>query len=79
MSELKPIGFIVEQQNIYPSRKKVDVKKWERFSSKLYRTQEIAEDAYRQSPYKNWRGYNVAGRIVPVYRMENELPKLIKT
>ena len=77
MSELKPIGFIVEQKNIYSGRKR-KIESWKRFSTKLYRTKEIAEDAYEQSPYKNWEGYNVTGRIIPVYRQENELPILIK-
>ena len=77
MNELKPIGFIVEQKNLYSGRK-WKFERWERFSTKLYRTQEIAEDAYKQSPYKNYDGYNVAGRIIPVYCKENELPILIK-
>jgi len=72
MKELKPIGFIVESKHLYPSRKG-NIERWERFSTKLYRTKERAEDAYRQSPYKS-EDYNVAGRIVPVYRQENESP-----
>ena len=75
MSDLKPIGFIVEMKHLYPGRKG-KIERWERFSTKLYRTQEIAEDAYKQSPYKR-ENFNVGGRIVPVYRQENELPKLI--
>jgi len=79
MKELKPIGFIVEQKNVYGGRK-ADIIEWVRFSTKIYRTLKDAEDAYYQSPYRNPLGgsYNVAGRTVPVYRKENELPILIK-
>jgi len=77
MLELKPIGFIVEQKNVYDGRRG-RIETWMRFSTKIYRTQDIAKDAYKQSPYKNLEsGYNVAGRIIPVYRKENELPILI--
>lgn len=69
---MKPIGFIVEQKNVFHLGEKTEHHEWVRFSSKLYTTQEIAEDAYRQSPYKNWKGYNVAGRVIPVYIKENE-------
>jgi len=76
MKELKPIGFIVEMKHVYHGRKG-NIERWVHFSTKLYRTKEIAEDAYSQSPYK-YDEYNVAGRIIPVYRQENELPILIK-
>ena len=75
MSELKPIGFIVEMKHVFHGRKG-NIERWVRFSTKLYRTKEIAEDAYIQSPYKG-DGYNMAGRIIPVYRQENEAPILI--
>lgn len=85
MNDFKPMGFVVEQLNLYPARKKKYIEKWERFSTKLYRTKEIAIDAYNQSPYKssidNQRTvgkYNVAGRVIPVYRLENEKPMTIK-
>lgn len=85
MKELKPIGFIVEQLNLYPARKKKYIEKWEKFSTKLYKTKEIAIDAYNQSPYKssidNQRTvgkYNIRGRVIPVYRIENEKPIIIK-
>lgn len=74
---MKPVGFIVEQKNQYNGRKGV-IEKWERFSNKIYKTIEIASDAYKQSPYKNSEGFNIEGRIVPVYRIENELPISIK-
>lgn len=76
MKELKPIGFIVEMKHVYPGRKG-EIIRWERFSTRLYPTKKIAEDAYHQSPYQG-QNYNVAGRIVPVYRQENELPIIIK-
>ena len=85
MNELKPIGFIVEQKNIYHYKtsglfgKRKEHVEWIRFSTKLYRTQEIAEQAYRQCPYGGGNcGYNMEGRIIPVYQKENELPILIK-
>ena len=74
---MKPIGFIVEQKNVFHFGTDKEHHEWVHFSHKLYRTFEIAEDAYQQSPYKNWRGYSVAGRIIPVYQKENEEPILI--
>lgn len=77
---MKPIGFIVEQKNVYCQGTDREHYEWVHFSHKIYKTQEIAEDAYIQSPYRNGvSGYNVEGRIIPVYRKENELPILIKS
>ena len=79
MSELKPIGFIIEQKNIFLLGKRKEFAKWIRFSSKIYTTKKIAEQAYMQCPYRGGEsGYNIEGRIIPVYKDENELPILIK-
>lgn len=73
MKKLKPIGFIVEQKHVFHLGKDKEHHEWVYFSKKIYSTIEIAEDAYQQSPYKNCEGYNVAGRIIPVYQKENEI------
>ena len=85
MSELKPIGFIVEQKNIFHYKtgglfgKRKEHAEWVRFSSKFYKTEEIARQAYKQCPYGgDDSGYNMEGRIIPVYQKENESPILIK-
>jgi len=75
---MQPIGFIVEQKNIFHLGKRKEHHEWVRFSSKLYRTQEIAEQAYMQCPYGGSSGYNMEGRIIPVYQKEEELIKIIK-
>lgn len=76
---MKPIGFIVEQKDVYTFKNRKSYEEWRPFSRKLYKTKEIAEDAYKQSPYKDTvSGYNVAGRIIPVYYNEEELPILIQ-
>ena len=81
---MKLAGFIVEQKNVVKFRKRFGFKieeyvEWERFSNKIYRTQEIAEQAYRNCPYGGGEsGYNMEGRIIPVYRDENESPITIK-
>ncbi len=85
MSDLKPIGFIVEQKNIFHYKmgglfgRKREHHEWVRFSSKIYKTLEIAEQAYQQCPYGGGdSGYNMEGRIIPVYIKEEELIKIIK-
>jgi hypothetical protein len=71
---MKPIGFIVEQKNTFTRKDGKIFEEWVHFSRKIYKSIEVAEDAYKQSPYKSWDGYNVAGRIIPVYQQENEEP-----
>jgi len=75
---MKPIGFIVEQKNVFHLGKKREYHEWVRFSSKLYLTKEIAEQAYKQCPYGGSSGYNMEGRIVPVYIKDEELLQIIK-
>ena len=75
---MKPIGFIVEQKNVFHLGKKREWHEWVRFSSKMYLTREIAEQAYTQSPYGGSNGYNMEGRIVPVYIKDEELLQIIK-
>jgi hypothetical protein len=76
---MKLIGYIVEQKNGFRLGTETEVFIWEHFSRKIYSTKEIAEDAYNQSPYKNGvNGWSMAGRIIPVYRNEDEQPILIK-
>ena len=76
---MKLVGFIVEQKNVFHLNKKREYHEWVRFSSKLYRTKEIAEQAYRNSPYGGGSsGYNMEGRIVPVYIKDEELLQIIK-
>lgn len=81
---MKLVGFIVEQKNVFYYKKtlfgkKIEESYWVRFSTKIYETQEIAEQAYMQCPYGGGKsGYNMEGRIIPVYRDENELPIIIK-
>ena len=79
MKELKPIGFIVEQKNVFHLGKRREWHEWERFSSKIYLTKEIAEQAYKNSPYGgDDSGYNMEGRIIPVYVKDEELLQIIK-
>lgn len=81
---MKLIGFIVEQKNVFHYKKRwlgksIEHAEWVRFSSKIYRTQEIAEQAYTQCPYGGGEsGYNMEGRIIPVYINEDEIIKTIK-
>jgi len=82
---MKPIGFIVEQKNIFHYKmgglfgRRREHAEWVRFSSKIYKTREIAEQAYRNSPYGGGSsGYNMEGRIVPVYIKDEELLQIIK-
>jgi len=76
---MKQIGFIVEQKNVWFIGKKNEHHEWVRFSSKLYLTKEIAEQAYKQSPYGgDDSGYNMEGKIIPVYIKEEELLQIIK-
>lgn len=75
---MKPIGFIVEQKNIFHFGKRKERHEWVRFSSKIYTTREIAEQAYNNSPYGGTSGYNMEGRIIPVYIKEEELLQIIK-
>ena len=70
---MKLVGYIVEQKNILCQGTDREHEEWIPFSRKIYKTEEIAADAYKQSPYKNWEGYNVAGRTIPVYRNDNEI------
>jgi hypothetical protein len=76
---MKLIGFMVEQKNVFLLGKKKEHHEWVRFSNKLYQTSEIAEQAYRNSPYGGGSsGYNMEGRIVPVYIKDEELLQIIK-
>lgn len=76
---MKLAGFIVEQKNVWFIGKKNEHHEWVRFSSKLYLTKEIAEQAYRQCPYGGGdSGYNMEGRIIPVYIKDEELLQIIK-
>lgn len=83
---MKLIGFIIEQKNVSQLGKKREYAEWVRFSSKIYTTKEIAKHAYKQCPYGDRgsdynggnSGYNMEGRIIPVYCNENESPILIK-
>jgi len=76
---MKPIGFIVEQKNVFHFNKRKEHHEWVRFSSKIYTTKEIAIQAYTNSPYGGGdSGYNMEGRIIPVYIKEEELLEIIK-
>ena len=82
---MKIAGYIVEQKNVLHYKrgglfqKKKEFVEWVRFSNKIYRTEEIARQAYKNCPYGGGdSGYNMAGRIIPVYRNEDEQPVLIK-
>ena len=76
---MKPIGFIVEQKNVFHLGEETEHFEWIRFSSKLYTTKEIAEQAYTNSPYGGGTsGYNMEGRIIPVYIKDEELLQIIK-
>lgn len=81
---MKLAGFIVEQKNVFHYKKRlfgksIEHAEWVRFSSKVYKTQEIAEQAYRNCPYGGGEsGYNMEGRIVPVYRNEEDTLITIK-
>jgi hypothetical protein len=46
---------------------------WEKFSSKIYKTPEVAIKAWNDSPYRTWDGHWVKiARIIPIYREDNE-------
>ena len=83
---MKIAGYIVEQKNVFHFKtgglfgKRKTHHEWVRFSNKIYRTEEIARQAYENCPYGGGdSGYNMAGRIIPVYRLdENEKPKIIR-
>ena len=77
---MKIAGYIVEQKNVFHLGKRKEYHEWVRFSNKIYRTEEIARQAYENCPYGGGKsGYNMAGRIVPVYRFDqNESLILIK-
>ena len=82
---MKIAGYIVEQKNVFHFKtgglfgKRKQHHEWVRFSNKIYRTQEVAEQAYKNCPYGGGdSGYNMEGRVIPVYRNEDEQPILIK-
>jgi len=64
-------GYVIELYRKYDDKSLQDDHPiyWEKFSSKIYKTIEVAEKAWMDSPYRIFKGHwTKVARIIPVYR-----------
>ncbi len=57
-------GYLIEALREYPTRKKTKYN-WEKLNSKIYRSLDIAKEAYSQKPYC-YKEHDIEVRFVPI-------------